>query len=276
MTSKRRRYRIGIEDRSRLKTVGSITMTVPELLLAALGAAGLAIIFGALVVMSTPLRTLLPGYLKPSERNASVSSLMRLDSLQQVYNRNQQFIDNFMRVTEISHTPDSVAYNESSSTREMPVDSIVETSAAEKIFVEAMKDREKYNLTVLTPLAADGMMFGRPARQAVFSKKTLSENRAAIVAATDQPVVAVADGTVIASYYSPAEGGYAVAIQHLRGFVSRISHVGLPVVAEGDMVSVGQVVSLPRESNTAAANVFYLEMWHNGVALKPYEVIGGL
>lgn len=82
-------------------------MSVPSICIACVIALLAAVAAGGFLVMVTPLKTLLPGYLKKSERNASVENLMRLDSLQAAYVRNQEYIDNFIRVADPSFTPDS-------------------------------------------------------------------------------------------------------------------------------------------------------------------------
>ena len=79
------KYRIRIEDESRRENLADISLS-PLSLLAAAGAALLIlIIIGGAIVMVTPLRTLLPGYMKQSERSATEDNIMRLDSILGIY-----------------------------------------------------------------------------------------------------------------------------------------------------------------------------------------------
>lgn len=269
---KSKKYRISIEDEAHLQTIGSVSMSVPSICIACVIALLAAVAAGGFLVMVTPLKTLLPGYLKKSERNASVENLMRLDSLQAAYVRNQEYIDNFIRVADPSFTPDS-AREDISFNDDISPDSLIPASQAEKVFVKSMQEREKYNLSVLTPLAADGMMFGVPAHRAVFLRDSRAERKCAIAIDKDEPVTSIADGTVLAAYYSPSEKGYVVITQHARGFVSRLSHLYSPVVETGDAVGIGQVVSLPSRNNAPGGNTIYIEMWHNAISLRPYDFL---
>ena len=68
---KRSRYKITIEDESRLENLAEYTATPLKWSLTGIAVALLLMVCGAAVAFLTPVRTLLPGYLKESERTAS-------------------------------------------------------------------------------------------------------------------------------------------------------------------------------------------------------------
>ena len=98
------KYKITIEDESHLTEVTSRRFTLVGLCAAMGVVLLLSLILAGLIISSTPLRTLLPGYLKESERSATEEGLMRLDSLMEVYEKNQAYIDNILRVTDTERT----------------------------------------------------------------------------------------------------------------------------------------------------------------------------
>ena len=82
-------------------------------------------------------------------------------------------------------------------------------------------------------------------------------------------VLAVADGCVVDRTYDSAEGTYSLTVQSKRGFLTRYSHLGVPLVDKGEMVLAGQCMSLASERQTARNRVIGVEMWRDGTRLIP-------
>lgn len=268
----RSRFKLTLEDESRLETVGSFSAS-PKKWLAIAGCVSLVImILGATIAFLTPLRTLLPGYMNHSERIANQTQLMRLDSLQNVYEQNKAFIDNIIKVMNpaASGKRDTVT---SSLTTPMTPDSLLPTSPEEIRFVSNMKERDKYNISVMAQLAAESLMFSPPSQDGIFTLGSSGKTRGEIVMAKRSPVSAVADGTVIAVVQSLRDGGMSVTIQHPKGFLSRISRLGTVLVEPGDQVSGGQIIALPNRGNARKAERIYVELWRNGDQLVPSEYL---
>lgn len=267
------KYRLRIDDESRLETRVDITLSPWGLALS--GAAAVAVLFllAALLIMVTPLRTLLPGYLKESERSATEDNIMRLDSIRSAHDLNQAFLASIMRAMDTDRPAvDTTAIPVNM--RALSPDSLLPSSAAEQKFINAMEEREKYNISVLAPLAADGMMFTQAADGSVFSMASRSSMTGEILLADDSPVRAVADGSILASYYSPSDSGYVIIIQHNKGFVTRLAHTGAPMVTAGDVVIAGQVVAAAPAPDARRRRTLTAMMWHNGMPVAPYDYIG--
>lgn len=268
----RRRYLLTIEDESRLEGVGRVRFTRLQAAAVLLGISLIIGVLTVLIVVFTPLRHLLPGYMEEASRDNTIEYIMRLDSLQQAYNRNQAYLSNIATIFNTDRTP-------SDSTRlvanpnPMTPDSLLATSEQEKKFVRMMEEREKYNISILAPLAADGMVFQPVSDEAVISEDTRSASTARVIVAAGRPVCAIADGRVLDTYYSRRDGGYCVLIQHKRGFVSRLSRIGQPLVEPGDNLTAGQIVALPARGNGRDNTSVTLEMWRNGTVLIPATVL---
>nr|MDE6716955.1 M23 family metallopeptidase [Muribaculaceae bacterium] len=231
-----------------------------------------AVAAGAAIVLLTPLHTLLPGYLKEDQRAATEENLLRLDSLHNLFETKQRYIDNYLRVLDTDRTEgDSAALN--TDTVPMTADSLILPSNRERRFVARMEEQERYNISVLAPLAADGMVFSNVSDTGVFTSASKNSERAEIILPTEATVTSVAEGTVIAAYYSPPEKGYVVIIQHPRGFVTRLSHLGNPFVVMDESVSYGQVIASPPPPDRKGKSFIYIRMWHNGHPVIPYKFI---
>lgn len=267
------RYRITVEDESRLEKVLSWSLTPAH----ALGVCGAvvvcAVVMACLVLAFSPLRTLLPGYMKETERTATQMQLLRLDSLQSVYDRNENYLRNLRFVLDPAQTHrDTVAVSELTSA--LSPDSLSEASEQELRFAAMMREREKYNISVVAPLSAESLMFSPLADPSAFTTASKHELRGEVVLAKGTPVAAIADGTVITVSQSMRDGGSYVIIQHPKGFLSRTGRLGTVLVEPGDAVSGGQVIALPNNGNARRPGAVSIEMWHNGLQLVPFEYIG--
>ncbi len=268
-----RKYRIRIEDESRLQSVADITFSPTSIILICVSSVILFLMAAGVLVMITPLRTLLPGYLKQSERSATEDNLMRLDSLLGVYERNQVFLDNAMKAFDISrHPTDSASIN--MNTVIMSPDSLLPASGVEKKFVSIMEEREKFNISVLAPLAADGMMFTPVSDDGIFAVNSRKDTKGTFILGSEQAIRCVADGSVLDSYFSIADNSYTILVQHGRGFVTRYSNVGKPLIDVGDPVMGGQMIALPPRPDKYGKRSVEIRMWHNSQPLIPYDYLG--
>lgn len=267
-----RRYCITIEDEAHLRQVAKRRISTLGLwfLGIALAAGGIAIA-GAIIAFS-PLRSMLPGYMKEAQREASEEALLRLDSLMQGYATNQAYIDNVLRIMDIDYVPhDSAAIVPIS--RELVPDSLMSPGERERSFVSQMEEKEKFNISVLAPLAAEGMLFSPVMSEGVFTSDSKTAEEGEILLTSDSAILASADGSVVALYYSGAEGGYVLVLQHSRGFLTSYFGAGTPLVGVGDIVNSGQSIALAGRPDSKGVRRMHIRMWHNGLPVVPYEYV---
>lgn len=269
---RRHSFRLTVSDASRLRKVAQLTL--PAWQWGILALALIIILFGIFwcILAFTPARRLVPGYPRRDARATAMENIMRLDSLQRAYEQNQAFLKNISTIFNTDRIPtDSAALTPNPTP--MNVDSLMKRSREETLFIKMMDEREKYNISILAPLAAEGMMFTPLCEEAVVTDASRG-SRVAIVAVTaDKPVGSVAEGTVLDTYFSPADGGYVVITQHAKGFVSRIGRLGAPLVERGDKVESGQIIAFPSAGKGKIGTLVSLEMWRNGDPLIPAELL---
>lgn len=268
-----RKYRIRIEDESHLTEVASRIVTPLQFWGALISVMILMFLLAGLTIAFTPLRTLLPGYMKASQRSATEEAILRLDSLQEAYDANQAYIDNFMRITDINRIPSDSA-GMTAPENALTADSLTGPSANEERFVSQMEERERFNISVLAPLAADGIMFAPINETVIFTKDSQNSDEATIIIAGDGGIGCVADGSIVAKYYSPTEKGWVIVMQHNRGFLSSYSHLGQLMVDVGDEVNAGQMIAMVPNPDSKGKRYIKLRMWHNGLPIHPYDYVG--
>ena len=263
------RFKITVSDETRLHDLGSFRLSGWKLAALVAGLVAAALFFGALVVMLTPLRMMLPGYLGRDERVKAEMAILRLDSISEAESRTRAFLDNILTVTNTDRVPtDSLTAR--GGRMKGRADSLMDASPAERKFVEMMRDREKFNISVLAPLAADGMMFYPLSEEGIITTQSLEEPRAVFVVPVSSPLCAIADGTVI-TVSRLANDSSDVVSQHPKGFLSRCSGLGMVLVEPGSKITGGQVIGL--QNRAGARSEITLEMWHNGEPLVPSQYV---
>lgn len=267
------RYRLTLSDESRLRRVASVEMPLWQWALYLLAACALAVALGALAVWLTPLGSHVSGAASEEMREATIDQMLRLDSLQQVLDRDRAFVDNFLTVTNTDRVPSDSA-TLVVNPRPLTADSVMARTPEEDKFIKMVEQREKYNLSILAPLAAEGMMLNPLSDEQVITEKSRRSHKAEVIVPRESPVGCIADGIVVDVHYSPAEGGNVVLMQHGKGFMSRISHLGNMLVSKGDPVQAGQIVGFPASGTGTAGSLIFLEVWRNGDALVPYDLMG--
>lgn len=264
MSKRSKQYHLSLEDDAHLERVARWKVTPFRVVLLAIVALLIMCGLGVTIVFTTPLKRMLPGYLKESQRSQSEDTYVRLDSLQAAYARNEAFMTNILNVLDTDRTP-SDSLSVSRRTGDVTSDSLLPPSAREKKFMTQMQEREKFNISVLAPLAAESMLFYPVSTEGVPTAATRHARRASVVMARGAAVNAIADGTVLSVVRTPQ--GASVIMQHPKGFISRISGIANILVGEGEKVAGGQSIG------SAGASYLSVELWHNGEALAPFDFI---
>lgn len=268
----KKRYKFIIEDEARLNEIVKFSFTPLEL--AGIGAGGIIMILlaGYLFVLLTPAKTLIPGYFKASQRAATENAILRVDSLLDAYNRNEAYLANLRELFNSERQPSDTMILSSNINIYSP-DSLLPPSQDEKRFVKLMQEREKFNISVKASMAGEGMLFYPPASEGQPTLASRDKNALIIEIPSQAPVMAIADGAVLARYYDKTSGGYSLLIQHDNGFISRISGLGNILAVQSAPIVGGEVVALAPVQGSSSPPQVTLELWHDGVAVIPYDFI---
>lgn len=265
---------MSIEECSRLREVRSFSISRTRLIAAlAIGVVAIAVLVVIFVV--SPLRDIVRDINPDHRLEAQLHAMsVKLDSLQTDAEINDDFIDNIRTVLDVDRQPTDSA-SAGVLLRSLPLDSLMTGSPAERRFVASMGEREKYNLQVLSPVAADGMIFSNPVEGGIVAEESGNRFMVRMIVPLGSGVCSVADGIVVDSYNSGSSDRYTVIIQHPNGFVSRYSDVGTPLVDNGATVFAGQAITAPASSvgSPKSGATIGVELWHDGTPLYPTDYI---
>lgn len=267
-----RKYQITMEDASRLSKVWSLRISRVRLVCTLILLVLMLMAIGAMVVYISPLRRSMPGYISGSEREKVLGSISRLDTLSLVVASNQAFLDNVMKLMDTERVSQD-SLSASQLLAPLPLDSLKTASAVERAFVAEMAEREKYNLNVLSPVAAESMIFTDPVQGAIIASDSENARLLRLLVPKGQGVSAIADGQVISRIYDQVKGTHTLLIQSHRGFLSRYTGLGLPLVDEGDAVISGQCISMGTDNADERNYYVGIEMWREGTSLIPGQLL---
>lgn len=264
-----KKYRFIVEDESSLEKRINLSTPFIWAILFMLGGILIIGILGFFVFASTPMKSLLPGYLKESERTATEEQHLRVDSLVKIYEINEAYISGILSALNPKTKEDSVNFSNNRYTS-ITLDSLLPPSDEEKQFMENVRESERYNITYTSPAAARTMLFGNVNKAAVITEDSKENYQAVIILPKGAPIASVAEGKIISVASSPrASGGYEVIIQHPKGFLSKSSHISNLIVRPGDRVAAGQIIASGTASNGMKDNHMIFELWHDGDPLIP-------
>lgn len=262
-----------MEDESSLQKKVDLSTRFPLLLLIILGIIVICGAFGIFILASTPMKNYLPGYLKESERTATEEQHLRLDSLVHVYEINEAYISGILSaLNPMEVNPER--NRQSDTPAQLSSDSLMGPSEVEAEFMQRIQERDKYNISYISPLAAQSLMFENVNNSAIITQETKNNFKAGLILPRDASVAAVADGKVISVAASPnASGAFEVIIQHPKGFLSKSSRLANVMVTPGDKVSSGQIIADASFNPGMKANFITFELWHDGDPLLPSEYL---
>ncbi|MDE6453860.1 MAG: M23 family metallopeptidase [Muribaculaceae bacterium] len=233
----------------------------------ALGAVAIAAV-AALVYMImafTPLRRLLPGALPGDMRGRYIEATLRLDSLSRAVRATDAYMANVQAIMEGSVDPDSAKAAQRPLTE--LTDTLMSASDAERAFVQAFESSQRYNLSVLAPIAAEAMAFYSPAPGAE-STPAADGKSVSLQGARSQGVDAVYRGSVV-SATADSRGLWTIVIQHPNEFISVYSGLAECFTARGAAAATGSRIGLAPADGAPVT----FELWHKGNALNPADYV---
>lgn len=262
------RFRLSFTNENTLNEIWTVKFTRAKVIIAVIVILLAISSMVATLILLTPIRTLLPGYLKESQRHQNIVNTIRIDSLLARAEINSAYINNLRTI--FSESADTVMRQlPTPSDSAMSVDSLLPASDIEREFVRKFEEQEKFNLNVLSPIAADGVDFFTPVAGAMVADNGEANlTSVTLIAAPRSPVTAILEGTVVDAN-STLDDGNTVIIQHPNGFVSRYGGINSLFVNKGDKVLTGTALGVIDDGSEK----IILELWHNGTRLNPADYI---
>ncbi|MDR1371758.1 MAG: M23 family metallopeptidase [Dysgonamonadaceae bacterium] len=268
-------YKLSFLNENTLEEVFSFRMSRLHVLIVLFLFAVFMITLTSFVIIKTPIRNYLPGYLPIDVRQEIIENALRVDSLENALQIQTQYISNVraalngtLEADKIMQTSDSV--NDYSGLK-------LDKSKESADFVRNYDEEERFNLNMRsnTDIKSDKPMFFCPLKGIVSSSFNQQAKHYGIdiAAIENEPILAAQKGTVIFSGFVP-ETGYVICVQHINGFTTVYKHCAKLLKVQGETVESGEAIALVGNTGRySTGNHLHFELWQNGIALNPDELI---
>lgn len=269
------KYKLSFINENTLEEVWSFRLSQLSVFIS-LGVFAFSLVaFTAFIIIMTPIRNYLPGYLDVEVRKEIVQNALRADSLERMIEIQNLYLKNVTGI--ISGTIELDSIREIDSLARVDPDFEIPRSPEEEEYVKNFEQEEKYNLTVLNtnPLPMDGLFFYKPVNGVISShyQADIHHFGVDIAAASKESVLATLDGTVMYAGYDPNQGN-VIQLQHKNGFVSVYKHNELLLKEPGEQVVAGEAIALVGNTGKLSTGPhLHFELWYNGKPVNPEDFI---
>ena len=230
----------------------------------------------ALIIITTPIRNYLPGYLDVEVRKEIVENALRADSLERMVAIHELYLSNVAGILSGTLPLDSIRQIDSLATNDENYE--IPRSPSEEAFVKEFAEEEKYNLTVLADpekVPTDGVFFYKPVNGTVSAhyEAAIRHYGVDLVAKERESVLATLDGTVVYAGFDSNQGN-VIQLQHKNGFISVYKHNALLLKEVGDIVQAGEAIALVGDTGKLSTGPhLHFELWYKGNPVNPEEYI---
>lgn len=232
------------------------------------------------IIAFTPLKEYIPGYTDVTLQRRIYELQLRSDSVAFAMRSQEKYLTALKKVLG-GDLPDEreMATVDTAKTRNYM--SIKDKRSPEDSVLRSEYDNaNKYNLFKSDKPAVKGstmrnLTFFSPVKGIVTSEFDPLRKHFGIdiVAARDEVIKAVQDGTVIFSGWT-VETGYVIAIQHPGNVISVYKHNSVLLQKEGNIVHAGETVAIIGETGELSTGPhLHLEIWINGIPVNPKDYI---
>lgn len=272
----RNKYRLVLLNDSTFKEVGSVRLNRLNFMIFA---GFFIVVFVAFIWASiayTPIRELIPGYPDAKMRNAIIQNKIRLDSLELELAYRDRYFANLNAVIRGERPEDFInAAAEQSAKANLNI----ARSSTDSILRHNMEVSEKLSLPVDLSegnvVKLEKLHFFSPVRGMVTNSFNPMANHFGtdVVAGPNEVVKATLDGTVTMATWT-LETGHVIQIQHDNNLISVYKHNAEILKSVGARVKAGDAIAIIGNSGELTTGPhLHFEIWQNGVALNPEELI---
>lgn len=273
------KYRLSVVNENTLEEIWRIKASIFSGAILILIFASVLVAITSVLIIATPIRYYLPGYLDVEVREKALRSAIKADSLEQQLKYQEVYINNIRDIFTGVRSIDSVKQIDTVSVSEN--DPLLQKSELEKEYTKRFEEEEKYNLSVLsqssqTPM--EGIVFFKPVSGLITDKfdPDTGSYGVRMSISKKETVSATLEGSIIFAGYD-LHSGNMIQIQHKNGFISIYKNCTLLLKQMGDKVRTGEAIAIidnkkekDEKENTTS---FEFELWYKGIAQNPENYI---
>lgn len=271
----KKKYRLTVTNETHLNEVFSIRLSKLRIFLFVLFSCIIFFLLISLLILYTPVKNFLPGYLDEKFRGELVGYSLLIDSLTEESRKKDLYVNNIRDILLGNVKSEKVLLGGADSAHvKVEVDNL-KHSKEEDEFKKKFEEEEKYNLSLTDVQTSNVPAFFLPVKGIITSEFDAQKRHFGIDIATalNEPVIAVLDGIVVYSGFDPNVGN-VIFIQHNNEFLSIYKHNSAVLKREGDFVNAGETIALSGNSGVfTTGSHLHFELWYKRKAVDPKEYI---
>jgi murein DD-endopeptidase MepM/ murein hydrolase activator NlpD len=272
------KYLIVIRKKQDFSVVGSFNVSFSRVII--LCALSLSVIFFISLVLT---RTILRQWFDPvyieTENTAKILMLSDIvDSLSLAVSQKDAYLANIQGIISGNELRDSIGGEESvpNSSPSLGSANFSPSEATLSILDEFKSSPMEYTNSVATSSNSFAeTFFFTPIKGVLTAVFAPQEDHFGvdIVAKENEPVKAIADGTVILASWT-LDTGYILSVQHSNELISIYKHNSVILKKVGDLVRAGEIISIiGNTGELTTGQHLHFELWYKGTPLNPQEFI---
>ena len=227
-----------------------------------------------LLIYFTPLKEYFRGYTSVELRENAVENSMKLDSLENLYITQSNYINSLRDLLSGNITFEDIDRYDGNIENNIVELEIIETNRDDSLLRAMVEEEDKYNAfdiqgqrftSVLFPPVKGGL-------SSVFDVDT-KHYGVDIVIPENSPVHSISEGIVVFSEWTSATG-FVIIVEHLNGLTSIYKHNSSIVKNQGDRVDTGEIIAFSGNTGSLTTGPhLHFELWHQGEPVDPQSYI---
>lgn len=281
------RYRLSIKTEENHEEKFNFILTPQRIIVVTATAVVLLIFLTTLIISVTPLKYYIPGYTSLEEHRMYLQVSAQMDSISQLVQQNQQYLDNFYNILNDKNIEDENSVIMDKSRRashelterkedEMEAMREVDMQATDLLADHLRTEEENSKLPVSHRADISNITLAAPATGILIQDFDMSRNHYGIDIQNKKSTIitSVAEGIIIYTGFDPTNGN-TVVIQHPGNIISIYKHNEVLLKSVGAKVNMGEAIAKMGSSGQDRMQTAHLhfELWYNGFPVNPLDYI---
>ena len=270
------KYKVSVLNENTLEEVFHLRMSALRFFFTSIFILLAVLVLFSTLILTTPLRQLLPDNISSDIRKEAVRNALIIDSLTEEVSFRQAYINTFRDLVTGDIIIKDSLLNSDSIIAQQRDEQLLEKSQIEKEFCEDFEEEERYNISATinnVNNSNNNLVFFKPTIGDIGNKFDPINGHLGIdiITKPSTPIVSIHQGTVLYSAYTLDED-YFIQIIHPQGFISVYKGAANVFKKSGDIVQSGEVIAVMSEKSTKETSLHF-ELWKDSQVQNPLNYI---
>ena len=227
-----------------------------------------------IVIYFTPLKEYFRGYTSIELRENAVENSMKLDSLENLYLAQSNYIKSLKNILSGNISFDDIKDDTGAFETNQVELELIKTNKEDSLLRALVDEEDKYNAFELEGDRFTTVLF--PPVKGDLSSEFDYENKhygVDIAMPENSPVHSISEGIVVFAEWT-SETGFVIIAEHLNGLTSIYKHNSSIVKAQGDIIQTGEIIAFTGNTGSLTTGPhLHFELWYQGEPVDPENYI---